>query len=68
VLKLRLRAVSDQAWKVEGKAWAESDPEPAEWMISLDEKTPPHPGRASIWGAPYSGTPIRFDDLILTTE
>jgi len=68
VLKLQLRAVNDQAWKVEGKAWPQTGPEPADWMVSLEEKTPPHPGRASIWGAPYSGTPIRFDDLLLTTE
>ncbi len=39
-----------------------------EWMISLDEKAPPHEGRPSIWGSPYSGTPIRFDDLMVTSE
>jgi hypothetical protein len=68
MFKLQVRAVSDQLWKVEGKAWSQSEPEPADWTISLEEKTPPHPGRASLWGAPYSGTPIRFDDLLLTTE
>jgi hypothetical protein len=39
-----------------------------EWMISLDEKSPPPAGRPSIWGSPYSGTPIRFDDLMVTAE
>jgi hypothetical protein len=68
MFKLQVRAVSGQLWKVEGKAWPQTEPEPPDWTIGLDEKTPPHPGRASLWGAPYSGTPIRFDDLLLTTE
>jgi hypothetical protein len=68
MFKLQIRAVSDQLWKVEGKAWPQTEPEPADWTIGLEEKTAPHPGRASLWGAPYSGTPIRFDDLLLTTE
>jgi hypothetical protein len=68
MLKLQIRAENGGVWKVEGKAWPQTDPEPADWTISLEEKTEPHPGRTSIWGAPYSGTPIRFDDLLLTTE
>lgn len=68
MLKLRVRFVGDNLWKIEGKAWRESEPEPVIWMISQEEKTAPHPGRASLWGAPYSGTPIRFDDILLTSE
>ncbi len=68
MFKLQIRAVGGQLWKVEGKVWPQTEPEPADWTISLDEDTAPHPGRASLWGAPYSGTPIRFDDLLLTTE
>lgn len=68
IFRLRLRQLGGEAWKVEGKAWTQTDPEPKEWMISLDEKTAPHDGRASIWGSPYSGTPIRFDDLVLISE
>lgn len=67
MFRLRVRPAGD-AWKVEGKAWVQTDPEPKEWMILLDEKTPPHDGRPSIWGSPYSGTPIRFDDLAVTIE
>ena len=66
--KFRVRAVSADLWKVEGKVWPQNESEPADWTISLDEKTAPHPGRASLWGAPYSGTPIRFDDLLLTVD
>ncbi len=68
MFRLRVRQLGGDAWKVEGKAWVQTEPEPKEWMISLDEKSPPHEGRASIWGSPYSGTPIRFDDLTVTSE
>ena len=63
VLRLQLRKIKDGEWKIEGKAWKHGAPEPAAWSISHDEKTDPTSGRASIWGSPYSGTPIRFDDL-----
>jgi hypothetical protein len=68
LFRLRVRQLDADHWKVEGKAWVQTDPEPKEWMVSLDEKTAPHDGRPSIWGSPYSGTPIRFDDLVVTAE
>jgi hypothetical protein len=68
MFRLRVRAAGEQRWKIEGKAWPQTGSEPKEWMIAVEEKTPPHPGRASLWGSPYSGTPIRFDDLLLTAE
>jgi hypothetical protein len=68
MFRLRVRQLGGDAWKIEGKAWAQTEPEPKEWMVSLDEKAPPHDGRPSIWGSPYSGTPIRFDDLAVTAE
>ena len=64
-LKLQVRKVKDQEWKVEGKAWVQGTGEPA-WLISADDNVEPPPGRAAIWGSPYSTTPIRFDDLIVT--
>jgi hypothetical protein len=68
VLRLRVRAAGAGIWKVEGKAWPQPAPEPQAWAISADEKTEPHAGRAALWGSPYSGTPICFDDLLLTSE
>ena len=53
-------------WIVEGKAWPAGTPEPAAWTITFETKEEPAPGRAGIWGSPYSGTPIRFDDLDLS--
>ena len=63
--RLRLREMSAGAWKVEGKAWTEGAAEPATWQLAYTENTPPRAGRAAIWGAPYAGTPIRYDDLRL---
>jgi hypothetical protein len=68
MFRLRVRQVGGGDWKVEGKAWVQTGPEPKDWMISLDEKSPLRDGRPSIWGSPYSGTPIRFADLMVTTE
>lgn len=61
-LRLQIRKVKDGAWKIEGKAWTQDAAEPA-WQISFDETEAPPAGRAAVWGCPYSGTPIWFDDL-----
>ncbi|MDB5294408.1 MAG: hypothetical protein JWO31_391 [Phycisphaerales bacterium] len=50
-------------WQVQGKAWADGEPEPAGWTIAATDDAAPPKGRASVWGHPYAGTPIRFDDL-----
>jgi hypothetical protein len=52
-------------WKVEGKAWTEGSKEPKQSMISYEETKEPPPGRASIWGSPFSTTPIQYDDLLV---
>jgi hypothetical protein len=64
-LKLQVRKLKEGDWKVEGKVWQASSPEPPSWMISFDENEEPVAGRAAVWGNPFSGTPIRFDDLRL---
>ena len=63
---LRIQIRKDgEGWIVEGKAWPAEKPEPAEWTITLTETKEPAKGRAGIWGSPYAGTPIRFDDLLV---
>jgi len=64
--RLQVRPAGSAQWLVEGRAWDCSNKEPEKWDISYTEKTEPSPGRASISGSPYSGTPIRFDDLAVT--
>lgn len=62
-MRLQVRKIADGQWQIEGKAWKHGTAEPAKWLISHPEKAPPIAGRAGVWGMPYSGTPIRFDDL-----
>jgi len=65
-LKLQVRKAKDGGWKVVGKAWPHSAPEPEAWTISHTEKEEPTAGRPGIWGSPFSSTPIRYDDLKVT--
>jgi len=52
-------------WQVQGKAWPDGAAEPAAWMIQVEIEAEPAAGRAGIWGNPFSGTPIQFDDLLV---
>jgi len=61
-LRLRVRK-NGEGWIAEGRAWAEGTPEPAEWTIKFEDPETSSPGRAGIWGSPFAGTPILFDDL-----
>lgn len=63
-LKLQTRQAG-AGWMVEGKVWPHGQAEPKEWTISLEVKDAPAAGRPAVWGSPYAGTPIRFDDLVL---
>lgn len=47
------------------KAW-QGDEEPKEAQLQHDEPEKLPPGKAGVWGMPFSGTPIRFDDLQVT--
>ena len=62
-LHLQIRKVSEGKWIIEGRAWADGTPEPKDWLLSFEVSETPPAGKASIWGAPYSGKPILFDDL-----
>jgi hypothetical protein len=64
-LRLQVRKIKQGDWKVEGKVWTQGTPEPEVWAISYEEREEPIAGRASVWGNPYSGTSIRFDDLVV---
>jgi hypothetical protein len=64
-LRLQVRKDSAGGWKIEGKAWREAATEQA-WMISVNDKEDPPAGRASLFGSPFSGTPILYDDLTIS--
>ena len=63
MLKLQVSKTGDGKWKLEGKAWPAGQPEPQAPSVAVDITEPPPGGRASLWGIPFSGKPIRFDDL-----
>ncbi len=66
LLRLQCRKVKDGEFRLEGKAWKQGDAEPKDWQISRAETTESPAGRSSVWGMPFAGTPIRYDDLIVT--
>lgn len=62
--RLKIEAIrAGDGWTIRGKAWPDGGVEPAEWNVSFDDPEKSSPGRAGIWGSPFSGTPIRYDDL-----
>lgn len=63
VMRLQVTRAGEGVSRLEGKAWAEGQDEPKEWMVSHELKEDVLPVRASLYGAPYSEKPIRFDDL-----
>ena len=64
-LKLTVRK-EGESWSVSGKFWQEGASEPAEpSIVHVDAAAPPS-GRASVFGSPFSGAPILFDDLLVT--
>jgi hypothetical protein len=65
MLRLEVRAAGGSAWVAEGKAWEQGAAEPSGWMVTVETNTAPSAGRASVWGTPYSGTPVWFDDLTI---
>jgi hypothetical protein len=66
MLKLQVRKVKEGEFAIEGKTWKQGTPEPQKWTVTYAEMSEPSPGRASIWGNPFAGTPIDFDDLVVS--
>ena len=64
-LSLRVEQTSAAEWTVSGRVWADSKKAPAKPTITHTETKEPRNGKPSIWGSPYSGTPIRYDDIVV---
>ena len=62
-LKIQVVPAGEGKWEVTGKIWQEGAEEPAEPTITYNETEGLPNGRAMISASPYSGKPIRFDDL-----
>lgn len=65
-LRLQVRKGAGEEWYISGKVWLDGTLEPNAPSISWKEKEEPFSGRASVWGSPYSGKPILFDDFSVT--
>jgi hypothetical protein len=62
VLRIQVRPIGTGCI-VEGKAWPAGGAEPKGWLIKHEAPEAATTGQAGVWGDPFSGTPIRFDDL-----
>ena len=67
-LRLRIQPGGPKKWSVNGKLWPDGSAEPADWLLHFEDTEEPSPGKASIWGIPFSGKPIRFDDLTVKAD
>ena len=64
-LALRVEQTGAAEWTVSGRVWANGKKAPAKPTITHKEAKEPRNGKPSIWGSPYSGTPIRYDDIVV---
>jgi sugar phosphate isomerase/epimerase len=64
-LSLKVTSQNEDTWTVQGKAWSEGSAEPSEWQLSTTTEVAPTQGKASLWGQPYSGKAIQYDDISL---
>lgn len=62
-VRIQVEKAGENAWVVRGKAWKDGEVEPAGWMVDRTVTKAPISGRAAVWGKPFAGTAIRFDDL-----
>jgi hypothetical protein len=60
-LKIRITK-TDAGVAISAKAW-QTGAEPADWTLTTTDKEAPPAGKPGVWGMPFSGTPIQFDDL-----
>ena len=65
-LKLQVPKNKEGGWLISGKAWSESDKEPDKWLVTWLEKDKPPAARPSVLASPFAGTPIQFDDIVVS--
>ncbi|MCM8534231.1 MAG: hypothetical protein NE330_23915 [Lentisphaeraceae bacterium] len=64
-IKMRIVKQADGNVKISGKLWKRGEKEP-EWQLNYSAKMDLDEGQCSIWGIPYSGRDIFFDNLIIS--
>ena len=67
-LSLSITKTKESEWSINGKVWEDGKKKPAKPTLSYKETKEPRNGKPSIWGSPYSGTPIRYDDILVNKK
>ena len=66
-LKLEIQQGSAGGWSIKGWVWPVAEgaegKQPQEPSIEHSDQEAPGQGKGSLWGSPYSGKPIDFDDV-----
>ena len=62
-MTFQIQSLPGLKWRVMAKVWHSSELEPKEWQLMWTESVEPLIGRATVWGQPFTGTPIAIDDL-----
>lgn len=62
-LRLRAEPKGDAGAVVSAKAWSADSEEPVDWTVVHKDSEPYAGGKCTLWGLPYAGTEILFDDL-----
>ncbi|MFT4550534.1 MAG: hypothetical protein ACI9UA_000887 [Pseudoalteromonas tetraodonis] len=69
-LKMEIKQDGD-AWSIKGWVWpvaeGEEGKQPEKPSVSHSDKEAPGQGKGSLWGSPYSGKPVDFDDVKVKT-
>ncbi len=50
------------------KLWKRAEEEPGEWLFDEIDRSAFAGGKCALWGYPYAGTPIHFDDLKIESK
>ena len=50
------------------KLWKRAEEEPEEWLFDEIDRSAFAGGKCALWGYPYAGTPIHFDDLKIESK
>ena len=62
---LRIQAIplNQKASQLKFKLWQTSKSEPLEWLMDFKAEIEFEGGKCAVWGYPYSGLPIYFDNI-----
>ena len=62
-LRFRAEPKGDEGAILSAKVWSSDETEPADWALAFKDSEPFAGGKCTLWGYPYAGTEIFFDDL-----